>query len=382
VRAGTKCGEDQPEGNLTTLLRRSHHFRHSVGLGEVERCLLDWNAEEDSEAETELDLSLLRNVESGAGVRLTNAMRRWSAGRLVVVLAPDVDLHSSEWFRLFTRSGIGWALATHATLIRSGEREFSEEIRSYYATLGSTEANNCLMYRGLESGAMAPNQDRFIASLFASMREHVSRAEKWIEIEDRRSIARLAYEAIANVIDHAFGSPWQAGAEQLSYLSVRWYQTISASSDDLGGLYSYRQSHCRSLDPGEEISGWLEIVVADDGVGIAARHHQISEKAIYAGPIAIEDAALSEALKSSATVKLRALDAQLRGEPGYGTTIMAECLKRAGAYAALRTGRRLVEYDPWRHGQFELHDAELGWMPGTAVQVLLPVLNPQLRLTN
>lgn len=90
---------------------------------------------------------------------------------------------------------------------------------------------------------------------------------------------------------------------------------------------------------------------------------------------------LLDALQSSGTVKLRALDTQLRGDPGHGTTIMLEQLRSLKAYAALRTGRRLVEFDPWRHEGFEVNDAELGWLPGTAVQVLLPVLDPQLQLS-
>jgi hypothetical protein len=367
---------------LTTLLRRIHDFRHAVSVEQVELRLLQWSAAEDAQNETELNFATLRNVEPGAGIRLANAMRRWAAGRLVIVVAPDLDLKGSEWFRLFSRSGIGWAIAMHADQVKSGEHDVTAEIRAYYEGLGSTEANNCLMYRHLESGALAPNQDRFIAILFAAMREHLARAEEWIEIEDRRALARLAYEAIANVIDHAFGSPWAGEGERLSFLSVRWYQTISIASDSRGGLRGFRQSHCRSLGPGENISGWLEIVIVDDGVGIAARHHQLAERNIYTGSIAEEDTSLLEALSTSATVKLRAHDAQLRGEPGYGTTIMIECLRRVGAYAALRTGRRLVEFDPWRQGDFEINRIEFGWMPGTAVQVLLPVHDPQLRLHN
>jgi hypothetical protein len=364
---------------VTTLLRRTYDFSHAISVEQVERRILEWSPLEDAESETELDLSTLRIVEPGAGLRLANAMRRWAAGRLVVLLAAEFDPNESQWFRLFSRSGIGWAIAAHAHEVRSAERDVTEELRDYYAGLGSTEANNCLMYRDLESGALAPNQDRFIAVLFGAMRDHLTRAEEWVEIEQRRTLARLVYEAIANVIDHAFGTPWVGQAEQLSYLSVRWYQQI-ATSETLGGLRSFHESHCRKLGPGEDISGWLEFVVADDGVGIAARQRQLPEETAYRGPIGEEDDSLLEALSTSATVKLHARDAQLRGEPGYGTTIMAECLRKVGAYAAVRTGRRLVEFDPSRHREFELNGDEFGWMPGTAVQVLLPVHDPQLRL--
>jgi hypothetical protein len=164
-------------------------------------------------------------------------------------------------------------------------------------------------------------------------------------------------------------------------LSIRWYRTVSARNDQLGGLHSYIAAHHEGSGPTNVIAGWMEIVVADDGVGIAARHAQTDESVMYSGATSDEDEALHDALESSATVKLRTLDAQLRGEPGFGTAIMADSLKTIKAYAALRTGRRLIEFDPWRHEQFELHDAEFGWLPGTAVQVLLPVLDRQLRLT-
>jgi hypothetical protein len=365
---------------MRTLAARSFDFRHSVGLNEVEHRLLEWEGPNDSGSETSLDLSHVRNVELGAGIRLTNAMRRWGEGRLTVRMPPEMEMKGSDWFRLFTRSGIGWALAAHAHLVSSGDRDITQDVRTYYADIEEAAAPNCVMFCNLESAALAPSQNRFISVLLAAMREHIRSAEKWVPLEVRRAIGRLAYEAVTNVIDHAFGSPWRKQGEPLSYMSLRWYKSVSASSDELGGLRSYIENHSRNLGEGEGIAGWLELVVADSGVGIAARHRQVDESVIYGGPVEDEDEALVEALKTSATVKLRALDAQLRGEPGYGTTIMAECLGKAKAYASLRTGRRLVQFDPWRHKSFELDEREFGWVPGTEVQVLLPVLDPQLHL--
>jgi hypothetical protein len=366
---------------VTTLTTRTHTFGASVSVDEIEACLLSWPAASDADAETVLNLSECRNVEAGAGVRLTNAMRRWSAGRLVVSLPADVDLRGSDWFRLFTRSGLGWAMAAHAFAVYAGEREIAEELSSYYEATSSSHAVNCVMFRGIDDGALVPTQDRFVSTMLQAMREHLRSAYASVEAGDRRLLARLAHEAVTNVVDHAFAVPWEETGTALSYLSVRWYKTISANNNELGGLRSYIDGHHAKLAPTDTIAGWMEIVVADDGVGIAARHAQVEEAREYSGPIAAEDDALRQALASSGTVKLRALDAQLRGQPGYGTSIMLECLKTVKAYAALRTGRRLIEFDPWRQERFELHDSEFGWLPGTAVQVLLPVLDPQLRIT-
>lgn len=365
---------------MATLTRREHAFGNSVGLHEIEELLLTWPAGSDADAVTVLDLEHCRNVDTGAGVRLANAMRRWAAGRLVVRVAPDVDLGGSDWFRLYTRSGIGLGLATHAAVVRSGARDIVADIREYYTTMSQRHAMNCVIFTGLESGALVPTKARFLSTMLDAVHKHLPLAHAVVASADRRSLARLAHEAVTNVVDHAFGHPWSEQGERLSYMSVRWYKTISASADELGGLRSYIATHRANLAPEEALAGWMEIVIADDGVGMASRQAQLDESSIFAGSGDEEERALREALEDSVTVKLRALDAQIRGDPGYGTTIMLECLQGLRAYAGLRTGRRLVEFDPWRHDGFELSEQELGWLPGTVVHVLLPVVHPQLRL--
>lgn len=365
---------------MATLTRHEHAFGNSVGLHEIEQLLITWPAESDADAVTVLDLEHCRHVDTGAGCRLANAMRRWAAGRLIVRVARDADLGGSQWFRLYTRSGIGLAIATHAAAVPSGERDIVADIREYYAATSQRHATNCVIFTGLESGALVPTKARFLSTLLEAVHKHLPLAHSLVASADRRSLSRLAHEAVTNVVDHAFGHPWSEQGERLSYMSVRWYKTISASTDDLGGLRSYVAAHRSSLAPEEAFAGWMEIVIADDGVGMAARQGQLDESAMYSGSGDEEERALRDALKTSVTVKLRALDAQIRGDPGYGTTIMLECLQGLRAYAGLRTGRRLVEFDPWRHEGFELSEQELGWLPGTVVHVLLPVVHPQLRL--
>src|SRR4051794_1760527 len=113
---------------VTTLTRRQHAFGPSVNLHEVEELLLRWSGRSDQEAETTLDVSECRNVDLGAGLRLANAMRRWSAGRLIIIIAAETDLNDSQWFRLFTRSALGDAMASHADSVRAADRDMTDEL--------------------------------------------------------------------------------------------------------------------------------------------------------------------------------------------------------------------------------------------------------------
>lgn len=365
---------------MPTLTTRRHSFGSNVSLRAVEGLLLEWDPSADHDYETTLDLRECRHVERGADFRLANALRRWSAGRIIVLVSSDTDTQSSAWFRLFTRSGLGRAIALHAHAVLAGSCDIRDELREYYGDSTATHAINSVMFANLESGAIAPTIERFDTTLTSALRQHVVRAHRALGHDDLDSLTRLAQEAVTNVVDHAFNAPWQEVGAPLSYLSVSWYKTITAAGDELGGVRRYLDLHHARRDPTQPMLGWLEIVVADDGVGVAARQHQLDESVVYRGDVSVEDAALLEAMSASATVKLRTLDCEIRGDPGLGTTIILKRLGALGAYAALRTGRRVLEFDPYRSDAFELRPTTLGWMPGTAVQALIPIRDPQLRL--
>src|ERR1044072_576955 len=146
---------------VATLTTREHAFRTSVNLHEVECLLLAWHPRHDRDSETKLDLSECRNVDRGADVRLTNAMRRWSAGRLVGTLAADLDMNSHAWFQLFTRSGLGRAIALHADAVLSGTRDVRSALREYHLGGRGPHASNCVMFTDLQSGALVPSIERF-----------------------------------------------------------------------------------------------------------------------------------------------------------------------------------------------------------------------------
>jgi hypothetical protein len=363
---------------MSTLIRLSHDFETSIGVDEVEQLLLRVPTSEAPQIEWALDLSRCRHVDPGAGFRLGNAMRAWAAGRIVVIV-PALDEFSGDWFRNFTRSGLGVAMAAHAHAITSQGSDVTERVGDYYHRHGSSSSTNYVVEAGIENGALVPSRERFASTFNTLLTRWLPRADSSLRAEDRVAVIQLAHEAVTNVVDHAFQLPWEGADDVVSYFSLRWYQAISSADARVGALREYIETHCDQIDVSESIAGWLEVVVNDDGVGIPARH--ALDRGIYSGPIGEEDKVLVDALSAASSVKLAARDAVVRGDPGYGMAIITAALRRAGAYAGLRTGRRLVEFDPFRsESGFAIRDEVLGVMPGTTLHVIVPILSPQLKL--
>lgn len=363
---------------MTTLTQIRHDFQTSVGVDEVESLLVRVPAPERSAIEWILDFSRCRHVDPGAGFRLGNALQSWSRGR-VLVLVPDLEDFSGAWFRNFTRSGLGLSIAAHADEVTSQAQDVTDAVRDYYRGHRSTSTTNYAVESGIETGALIPSRERFGATFNMLLVRSMPRADRSLPHDDRMAVIQLAHEAVTNVVDHAFQLPWEGADEVVAYFSLRWYQTITSADASVGALADYIRAHRDQLDDNHAIAGWLEVVVNDDGVGVPARHSL--DRDIYEGPVEHEDAALTDALSMASSVKLKARDAVVRGDPGYGMTIITAALRRLGAYAALRTGRRLVEFDPFREpAAFSIREETLGVMPGTTMHVLVPILDLQLKL--
>src|SRR5262249_4732282 len=119
---------------------------------------------------------------------------------------------------------------------------------------------------------------------------------------------------------------------------------------------------------------FVHVCVNDDGVGIAAR--QAQDLQIYQGDIEEEEKAVRDALKSRSSVKLRARDCLVRGVPGEGFTYIDHSLQPLRAFAVLRSGRLLAAFDGTEESSqgFKLVHGALGYMPGTAIDVLIPIV--------
>jgi hypothetical protein len=361
------------------LQRIEHAFGESMGVDEVEGLLLSASPRQDAARSWVLDLSKLRIVEPGAGYRFANALSRWAKGEVVVRVPPPKN-YTGMWFRTFTRSGIGLALARHATVVHAGDEDITTQLRVYYASKEDTSSTNYGVRTRLHNGAFTPDIDRFAAEFF-SLAGHIQLRPRDLRWSDRIALIALVFESVLNVVDHAFADPWQGDEPGLSYLSLRYYRTLSAKRDEQVGLSDYlTRARAAARDESQEIHGWAELVISDDGVGIPARQTRNLE--IYEEPAAAEERRLIEALETRESIKLVTRDAVTIGEPGYGYTIIAGALSNLGAHCALRTGRRLAELDgtlPDVDG-FRLRDEILGWLPGTVLHVVIPLRDPQLRI--
>ncbi len=364
---------------MTTLQRLDHAFGQSIAVDEIETLLLRCTPDQDPERSWSINLSAVRNVQPGAGYRLGNALRRWAAAELLVVV-PSPNDFSGTWFQTFTRSGIGLALARHATQVLADGIDITEQIRAYYAEKGDTSSTNYGVRTRLQTSALTPDIDRFAAE-FVRLARNVQFDVGSLQLSERRALVALVFEAVLNVVNHAYEEPWTEPEPGLSYLSVRHYEKLSAKRGEESGLHDYisRAKDAADADQ-QDIRGWIELVVCDDGVGIAARQSRNAD--VYVESADVERDALVKALRANESIKLQTRDAVTVGEPGYGYTIIIDALSRLGAHAALRTGRCLAELDGTldRADGFRLRDRTLGWMPGTALHVVLPIRDPRLRV--
>lgn len=349
----------------------------NLSVRSAERVLREWGTVAEA-GPIVVDLSELSFVEIGAGWRLGNAISAWSRHADVTVKVPAPGNFAGSWYRAFTRSGLGLSLAAHRVKVESGNQDLTQEIRQYYEALGPVAASSTnVVLAGLERRVELRDPDLF-ATEFSNWAPYVGL--DWVNSATkakRISLLSMIREAIANVFDHAYRAPCEHLQNKLSYLSLRRYERLTTAPGD-GSMERYLNSI--QDDQGSEQTGWIEIVVVDDGVGIAARHSQ--NPSVCNEDLSTEDETLASALRSGASVKRRTCDAPAQGDPGYGFTYMADGLWRFRAYAELRTGRRLLTLDasgPECDG-FVIREQELGWMAGTALHVVFPLYSTQLRI--
>jgi len=349
----------------------------NLSVRSAERVLREWGRIAEGEAIL-VDLSELSFVEIGAGWRLGNAISAWSRQADVTVKVPPPGDFAGSWYKTFTKSGLGLPIAVHRVKIESDGQDITEEVRRYYEQLGPVTASSTnVVVAGLDRRVELRDPDLF-ATEFSSWAPTVGL--EWVDSAAKaKRIAFLSMirEAVANVFDHAYRAPCEYLESKLNYLSMRRYERLTTAPGD-GSMERYLRSI--QDDRESEQEGWVEIVVVDDGVGIAARHSQNSN--VCNEDLSTEDEMLGSALTSGASVKRRTCDAPAQGDPGYGFTYMADGLWRFRAYAELRTGRRLLTLDasgPSCDG-FVIREQELGWMTGTAMHVVFPLYSNQLRI--
>jgi hypothetical protein len=84
-------------------------------------------------------------------------------------------------------------------------------------------------------------------------------------------------------------------------------------------------------------------------------------------------------MEASGSVKIRAQDTTIRGDPGYGTVYMMSALRTLSAYATLRTGRLLAVFDGTSdQDAFRFAPDAFAYMPGTMLEIVFPRTTRQL----
>ncbi len=331
-----------------------------------------------------LDLRKCTFVDASAGWRIANALRPHGGRGPITAVVPGVAStkgFTGPWFRTLTRSGLGYALAQRADTIISNQVDVTELVREYYREHMREESQNLAFVRDLTAEGSI-NIDRLEKFL-----PRFRRLLHWVNVDAGASrtvnvdaLAKLCFEAAQNVRDHAGRSPLAASTRVCSYLSLQYHKSLTrtgrtgAADDDFLGYFDRVTARAEETD-----LGFVEVVVNDDGAGLAARQTQAS--AIYEGALEAEQRAVQEVLRAGVSVKLRVNDSTVRGDPGYGFTHIVHNLRELQAFATLRTGRLLMVFDGTTDASsFQFSPQELGYLPGTVLDVIFPKPSSQLRL--
>lgn len=188
-------------------------------------------------------------------------------------------------------------------------------------------------------------------------------------------VTKLIWEAIVNVIEHSAAAPHSRPQNVDGVLVLRLVERARLlhtegepeDEDEFAAFWRETSAH-----PHGEPWGYLEVLVNDNGNGIASRH-SLSDS--FAMPFGEELAVVRDALRVGGTVKHRSKDCDVRMIPGFGLNHLAEALQHIGAAASLRTGRvgAVVSGSHSERGGFSILDAEFANMRGTCFCVLIPL---------
>lgn len=348
-------------------------FKTGISPDKAERIVAALGAEEHPIRNVVLSFKDYPYVNAGVAWRIGNALRRYSGG------APDVEVPpfaegQGRWFQSFSRSALGDAIVAHAARVTSGGEDITEQIKRYYSQHTERQSQNSVLWGELHRGISVnpEREDQFREQLLKSLK-YVNVRPTHFNPERLQDLIKLVFEAIQNVYDHAKRRPLPSETKIVSYCLLRYYNKIQDNHPDPQGRLKAYTTRLPTLT-NRIRTDFIEICVNDDGVGIAAR--QAQDPSIYWGAKSREEEALREALKARSSVKLRAQDTRVRGTPGQGYTYIDASLRSLRAYAVLRTGRLLAVLDGTNEtGEgFTLLNEELGYMPGTTLDIIVPIL--------
>ena len=332
-----------------------------------------------------LDLSACQHIDSGVGPLLACAMRPFNAQGQLSVVVPAFD--SSLWFKLFTRSLLGPAISRYASSVSARDADLDQQFDEHYSVeklLAQNVGIWCGLHRSTFAAVRQPPFDVETIDRFAPTFEKALSLTRIAVTElgnrGKRALREVCFEAIQNVADHAARWPLPLKEPTHSYFGISYYRNTSTPRRDVpGNRREYLDRLSSTFGKPAADLPFIEITVADDGAGMAARHSQ--DAAVVSGPFKAELDVTRQAFAPGGTVKLRSKDAPIRGDPGFGTHKIMEGVKDLRAYVSVRTGRTLAYWDATSAVDgLAFWDKELAPLPGTVVQLLVPFPQSQTEL--
>jgi hypothetical protein len=334
---------------------------------------------------TEIDFSNCRAVQLGAAWRLGSIFRRFVENGGLHVSVPPPGNFTSSWFTTFTRSGLGQLIATRASSIVSPDGDVTEAVRAHY-DLPVREARNAIALSGIGTIEKYATDD--FPKHFAGWLKQTNigaelgigeRGDPDTGSENFKALCSLCLEGMQNVVDHSSKKPLTTEMAIDANFSVRYFNSAEPGASPGPGT-EFLEIMINSHDE-SRMRGLIEIVIADDGVGMAARQALWSD--LYTESFPEERSILEQALATGGTVKLRSRDSEFRGKvPGLGTRFIADALASLHGFLGLRTGRALVTCDGSRGeaSEYVINDSPQSMILGTVLQVVIPLYENQLTL--
>jgi hypothetical protein len=358
-------------------------FGKGINIDHAERVIAQAAQELGALRPIRLDFSASLHIDAGVGWRIAGILRPFGERHLITAIVPpikDKKDFQNNWFRPFTRTGLGHALAIYATEIISNGINVTEMVREFYRESGVVSRINFASISDLTSPSAidTENYDSFVTQ-FRKLLYAIGLDSDTARLDSLSAISKLCFESIQNIRDHADRAPLPQNTKISSRFSLSYFKELSVAG--LQGDFRGFVERTRAAEgEGTSEGGFVEAVVTDDGVGIAARHGLSGD--VYEKSSDKERALLQSALMAGESVKLLAGDSTVRGDPGYGFSYIADNLKALRAYATLRTGRLAAVFDSTAQSSsaFALLPDDLGRIHGTTLHIVFPKPSLQLRL--
>lgn len=267
------------------------------------------------------------------------------------------------------------------------ERTRSGAVARNLLTPPRTVGDNWFAIHDLQKGAWDLKRRSAIFEELAELFDDCLLISSWdLNPPNQHGLFSLLREAAFNVAHHAGKQPLFSNTKISSYLQARWVpagELLPPLEDEAPygpetETYSEFIEQLRLDD--ERRTGMIELIVADNGNGIAARH-SLDAHIYDEGRRSDESKVFSEAFLERSTVKDRARDCPIERDPGYGFANVLSSLARLSAYASVRSGHCTAECDGTKLvaglPRFELSSSDSAFLQGTVLHVLIPYLFPR-----